>query len=82
MNRASRTCWESIWTAAKDGDWEAIPADVRLKSYKTIKQIKFDHATLQETLPQCRGIIITGAAGVGKTSYVKSIVPKEDYYHK
>lgn len=53
-----------------------------MRSYTTLKKIREDHESIGETLPECRGIIIQGEAGVGKTSYVRSIVPTEKLYLK
>jgi len=36
MHRNSEHDWNEIWEAAKRGDIEAIPAELRVKHYRTI----------------------------------------------
>lgn len=43
LNRNNDKDWEDIWRNAKRGALELIPADVRVRSYKTIRQIEKDH---------------------------------------
>ena len=35
--------WDAIWQCAVIGDYEAIPASVRVSSYRTLKAIASDH---------------------------------------
>lgn len=43
MRRDSSKDWDHIWNAAKAGDLESIPPDVRVRSYNAIKRIEKDH---------------------------------------
>lgn len=45
INRNSSKDWEEIWNHAKSGEIEQIPADVRLRSYHTLKRIAKDYTT-------------------------------------
>lgn len=45
FRRNDKRDWESIWTAAKSGNLESIPADVRVVSYRTIRAIASDFST-------------------------------------
>lgn len=82
VQRNSKASWEEIRDKAKSGKLEEIPADVYVRCYSTLKRIAEDNQPIGETLPECRGIIIQGEAGIGKTSYVRSIVPTESLYLK
>lgn len=44
FRRNSKRDWESIWVSAKSGNLEAIPADVRVVSYRTLRAIGSDHS--------------------------------------
>lgn len=43
MHRNSKQDWEAVWEAAKRGDLEAIPAEIRIKHYRTIMAIHKDN---------------------------------------
>lgn len=65
IRRNSRTDWDSVWTAAKSGDLEAIPANVRVVSYRTLRAIGSDYATcvgMQRTT-----YVFWGSTGTGKS---------------
>ena len=34
--------WGKAWASAVDGDWDSIPADIKLRQYNTIKRMMFD----------------------------------------
>lgn len=42
IRRNSKVDWESVWCAAKSGDLDAIPASIRVVSYRTIRIIGSD----------------------------------------
>lgn len=65
IRRNSKTDWESVWTSAKSGDIMAIPANVRVVSYRTLRAIASDYST-------CVGIektvsVFWGSTGTGKS---------------
>jgi len=65
LQRNKEKDWERIWTDAKRGAIEEIPADVRVRSYKTLKQIEKDH---MEPMAMERKVrVFWGASGLGKS---------------
>lgn len=43
VKRNSKTDWDAVWTAAKNGHFEEIPADVRVRSYNALTKIAKDN---------------------------------------
>lgn len=72
---AECTRWQSAWDAAKIGDIEAIPPDIRIRSYSAIRRIERDFMPPVENLGAPCGIWIFGLAGVGKTLAVVTKYP-------
>lgn len=72
--------WEEAWEAAKIGQIEAIPADIRIRSYGTLKRISRDYQPNVESLQNTCGLWIHGVAGCGKTRAVFRAYP--DLYPK
>jgi len=65
FRRNERRDWESIWTAAQSGNLAAIPADVRVVSYRTIRAIASDFSTC---LPIERHVtVLWGSTCTGKS---------------
>ena len=65
FRRNSATDWESVWESAKSGDLAAIPANVRVVSYRTLRAIGSDYS-------QCPSIekrvdVFWGSTGTGKS---------------
>lgn len=65
FRRNSRTDWDAVWTSAKSGDLESIPANVRVVSYRTLRSIGSDYSN-------CRGMsrtvqVFWGVTGSGKS---------------
>jgi len=65
IRRNSKTDWESVWSAAKSGNLDAIPASIRVQSYSAIRSIRSDYST-------CEGIekivkVFWGPTGTGKS---------------
>lgn len=53
VQRNSKTDWEEVKTKAIAGDLESIPADIYIKHYRTLKEIKKDHMqVLPRTIPR------------------------------
>lgn len=65
LNRNSPQYWESVWDKAKKGDIVSIDADVRIKSYKTLKQIEKDHMKPQAM--ERKVFVLYGPTGTGKS---------------
>ncbi len=65
IRRNSKTDWESVWTSAKSGDLESIPAHVRVTSYRTLQSIRADHEFVPAIERVC--YVFWGATGTGKS---------------
>lgn len=59
--------YQQAWEAAKAGDIEAIPADIRFKCYNTIRSIAKDYATPPDDLDDVCGVWFYGDPGTGKS---------------
>jgi len=65
FRRNSKTDWESVWSAAKSGDLDSIPANVRVVSYRTLRAIGSDFTTcvgMSRTV-----VVFWGVTGSGKS---------------
>lgn len=68
--------WEEIWVSAKLGDLEAIPPDVRLRHYATIRRIERDYMPAVARLTGPCGLWIWGESGAGKSRAVLDAFPE------
>lgn len=62
-----RERWDEILENAKKGDLEKIPANVRVKYYRTLKEIAKDHMPHVEETTELPGYWFHGPAGTGKS---------------
>lgn len=67
LNRNQSEFWDKQWELAKQGNWEDIESDIKIKYYSTLKRIAFDHATPPSNLSSPCGVWIYGPPGVGKS---------------
>ena len=65
INRNNARDWDEIWAKAKHGDIEAIPADIRVRCYRTLQQIKKDY--LRPISINKNIFIFWGSTGCGKS---------------
>lgn len=65
IRRNSRIDWESVWVSAKRGELDAIPGNVRVVSYRTLRAIAADHDKPAAYLREC--YVFWGATGTGKS---------------
>lgn len=63
--RSSRVEWESVWTAAQSGNMAAIPANVRVVNYRTIRAIGADYSRAVGMERKC--FVFWGRTGSGKS---------------
>jgi hypothetical protein len=73
---AEKARWELAWEFAKVGDMESIPADIRIRSYSSLRRIERDYMPRCGSLGSPCGIWIYGPAGVGKTLAVVTAYPE------
>lgn len=65
VNRNEKRDWESVWDSAKRGKIEEIPADIRVRSYKTIRQIEKDY--MAPIAMERKVKVFWGGSGLGKS---------------
>lgn len=65
LNRNSKADWEQIWAAAKEGKIDEIPADVRVRSYTSLKRIEKDYMRPEPIERKVR--VFVGPTGTGKS---------------
>lgn len=65
FRRNRQTDWDAVWKAAVDGDFEQIPASVRVSSYSALSKIAKDH--LKPTAIERVVTVYVGRTGVGKS---------------
>lgn len=80
LNRAKKADWEKVYALAKEGKLEEIPADIRVRSYCTLKRIEKDHVNVSGEHTDCKGIWVYGPPGVGKSREARAKYP--DAYKK
>lgn len=65
VNRAKQADWDRIWNSAKEGKIEEIPADIRIRSYGSLKKIEKDYMPRVAVEREVR--VYWGKTGVGKS---------------
>lgn len=63
--RSSKVEWESVWSSAKSGNMDAIPAHIRLVNYRTIRSISSDYSRAVGMERIC--YVFWGKTGSGKS---------------
>lgn len=67
VQRNSKTDWEEVKQKAQTGDLDSIPADIYVKHYRTLKEIKKDHMKVQPRCTPRQCYWYWGNAGTGKS---------------
>lgn len=67
--------WEEAFLAAKEGRHDDIPADIRMRYYKTIKCIHEDYIKKPEPLNELQNEWRYGATGTGKSRTAQEAYP-------
>lgn len=70
-----RQRWDAAWESAKRGEFEEIPADIRIRQYAALKRIAQDYMPALERLTGPCGTWIVGQSGAGKTRAVLDQIP-------
>jgi len=73
--RNSAEDWNAIWESAKSGNLMEIPADIRIRSYHTLKRIKQDHMVPPGDMEDTCGIWYFGVPGAGKSYKARQDYP-------
>jgi hypothetical protein len=68
--------WDRARESAINGDFDAIPSDIYIRCYTTIKKIARDHLAPIRNLHQPCGIWLWGAAGAGKSFSARQAYPE------
>lgn len=68
--------WTKSFELAKTGKLEEIPADIRLRYYRTFKEIKKDYMAPCPDAEDLTGVWIYGAAGCGKSRSARLTYPE------
>ncbi len=79
VKRNSKADWEKVFEEAKSGNFDAIPADIRVKHYGNLQRIAKDHINVNDS-DDVRGVWIWGPAGIGKSRKARETYP--DFYPK
>jgi hypothetical protein len=61
----SATDWDSVWASATTGDFQSIPAGIRVRSYNSLRSIRSDHARPKAMDRSCD--VFWGTTGTGKS---------------
>lgn len=65
INRKNKTDWDFVWKCAIKGNYEDIPADIRIRSYFSLRRIYEDFMVPVGT--ERTTIVYWGGTGVGKS---------------
>jgi len=75
FNRASKTDWALAKDRARAGDLDAVPDDVYIKYYRTLKDIAKDNMVAPPDLDAVCGVWYHGPPGVGKSHRARAEYP-------
>jgi len=78
VERNSKTDWQKVWEAAKAGDFDSIPYDIRTKHIKSLLTIRSEFSVAL-TADDVRGIWIWGPPETGKTHIARDLYPGSLY---
>lgn len=65
LQRNSAKDWEEVWSKAKRGDLEGVPADIRVRYFRTLRSIANEYVKPSPMERTCR--LFVGPTGTGKS---------------
>jgi len=65
IRRSEPKDWDAIWESACSGELQAIPSDIRIRCYSTLKRIRADHLQPLAMVRSCT--VLWGPTGTGKS---------------
>lgn len=68
--------YQQAWELAKQGKYEEVDADIRVRLYSTLRRIEKDHMAKVDDAADVTGVWIYGAAGVGKSRLAREKYPE------
>lgn len=72
---ANKRRFEDAFAAAARGEFEAIPGDIKLRFWRTIKEIRKDHMEVPADEADVTGVWIYGPPGCGKSHSARERFP-------
>lgn len=77
---AEKARWDEAFACAKSGCMDEIPGDIKLRFYRTLKEIQKDHVVTPPDAEDVTGIWYHGGPGTGKSKTAREEFP--DAYMK
>jgi RNA helicase./Putative viral replication protein. len=74
VQRNNKTDWDEVFKNAKEGKFDDISADIKVKHYGNLKKIERDHLLVTDH-DDLRGVWIYGPAGYGKSRQARELYP-------